>query len=220
MIRPLHLALSILLCCVGCQEVRETGGFGERVVDLLSGQTPRKAAVRMEDQDFADERRQGINQLVDRSWGKKPPYTDRYQQIAQSDRDYLVRATAVRALNRARLKDASPLFIRALDDPSATVRLEGAKALINMPDDKAVPALVRVVTSANEDRDVRIAAAEALKHHRSLEVARALIAQLRGREFGVAWQSRSSLRQLTGVDHHYDEGAWLEYITGPDKPFG
>ena len=25
---------------------------------------------------------------------------------------------------------------------------------------------------------------------------------------------------ITGRDLHYDEGAWLNYLTGPEKPFG
>jgi len=214
--------LLVLMCCFGggCQQVREMGGFGERLVDLVTGKTPRAAAVKMEDPYFPDERRQGINELVDRNWGKVPPYTTRYTQIAQSDPDYLVRATALRALNRARDGDARPLFVKALDDQNDAVRLEGAKALVNMPDERALPALLRIVNNPNENRDVRIAAADALKHYRSLDVARTLIAQLSSREFGLAWQSRRSLRNLTGKDLRYDETAWLGFVTGPDKPFG
>ena len=76
------------------------------------------------------------------------------------------------------------------------------------------------MNNPNENRDVRIAAADALRHYRSLDVARALIAQLSSREFGLAWQSRRSLKNLTGKDLHYDESAWLDYVRGPDKPFG
>src|SRR4029078_1993971 len=89
----LPFVLLFLTCGLGggCQQIREMGGFGERVVDAITGKTPRAAAVKMEDQQFPDELRQGINELVDRNWGKAPPYTTRYAQIAQSDADYLVR---------------------------------------------------------------------------------------------------------------------------------
>ena len=53
-----------------------------------------------------------------------------------------------------------------------------------------------------------------------LEVARALVNTLGSRDFGVAWQSRQTLRSLTGRDLRYDEAAWLAYLTGPEKPFG
>ena len=51
-----------------------------------------------------------------------------------------------------------------------------------------------------EPRDVRIAAADALKHYRSIDVGRALVDTLDSRDFGVAWQSRRSLIRLTGRD--------------------
>jgi hypothetical protein len=223
--RQIHLsvpALLLFMCCFGggCQQMRQLGGFSERLVDVITGKTPKAAALKMEDPYFPDERRQGINQLVDRSFGKGPIYTARYRQIAQYDPDYLVRATALRALNRARDQGATPLFIRALDDPNDAVRLEGAKALVNLPDEHAQQSLLRLVNNPNENRDVRIAAADALRHYKSLDVARTLIGQLSSREFGLAWQSRRSLRNLTGKDLHYDESAWLGYVTGPEKPFG
>lgn len=210
------LTVGLSLCGGGCSQM---GEFGEKAMDVLT-QRPRNSAVKLVDPYFPDERRQGINEIVDRDFGKHPPYTERYAQMAQSDPDPLVRATAVRALNRSRDKSATPIFIRALDDQSELVRLEAAKALVNVPDPAAQPSLVRMVNNPNEQRDVRIAAADALRHHRSLEVARALIAQLGGREFGLAWQSRRSLKNLTGKDLRYDEGAWLNLVTGPTKPFG
>jgi hypothetical protein len=66
---------------------------------------------------------------------------------------------------------------------------------------------------------VRIAAADALKHYRALDAARALVDTLDSRDFGVAWQSRRSLIRLTGRDLNYDEGQWLQFLTGPDRPF-
>jgi hypothetical protein len=47
-----------------------------------------------------------------------------------------------------------------------------------------------------------------------------LAAALSGRDFGLAWQSRWSLKIITNRDYRYDEHAWLEYFAGPEKPFG
>lgn len=219
-IRTIVIAAAVFLCFgSGCTQVGRMVEKGRELVDKVT-EAPKKSAVKTTDQYFPDERREGINELVNRAYGRRAPYTDRYARLAQDDKDFLVRATAVRALNRSRDRNAIPIYINALNDQSDLVRLEGAKALVNMPDDKAVPGLVKLVTNPNENRDVRIAAAEALKYYRNVEVARALISQLGGREFGIAWQAHRSLVRLTGMDLRYDEGAWLTYVANPDTPFG
>jgi hypothetical protein len=208
------VALVLVVASTGCQTVR--GAW-----DLATGNTALVNVARMEDADSPDQRRRGINYLVARDYGTRPPYTTRYAEIAANDPDFVVRATAVRALNRARDADATPVFIKALADESAVVRLEAAKALANVPDPAAAPALIGVINNPEEPKDVRIAAADALRHYRDIEVARTLVAQLNVRDFGVAWQSRRSLEHMTGkAGLRYDEGAWLAYLTGPGKPFG
>ena len=187
--------------------------------NMLSGNTPLRNAIAME-KGTPDEKRKAINYLVKRDWGRRDPYTDRYAQIAKdAGQDYLVRATAIRALNRSRDAASTDVFVQGLSDANALVRLESAKALANVPDEAAIPRLVQVV-NGDEDKDVRIAAADALKHYRNIDVARALAAQLAGRDFGVAWQSRRSLRHMTGADHRYDEGKWLEFLTSDARPLG
>jgi hypothetical protein len=214
------LVIGIFYVCSGCQQMAKVGEFGKNLGDFFTGNTPINAAKKMEDRYFADERRLGINNLADRSYGLREPYTKRYQQIAEFDSDWLVRATAIRALNRARDSSATPVLIKALSDQSDIVRVEAAKALGNIPDPNAVPALVKIVSDQGDNRDVRVWAAHALRHYHSLEVARTLATQLDGREFGVAWQSRNSLVAITGQDLKYSTAAWLDYLTGPQKPFG
>lgn len=184
----------------------------------LSGDRPSNAARMMEDSASADNRRQGINKLLEYDFTKRDPYTARYRQIARFDTDPTVRAVAIRASNRARDASATPNFIRGLDDASDWVRLEAAKALANVPDPAATPALLRLLADPEENRDVRIAAADALKHDRTLTVARALVAVLNDREFGVAWQARRSLKYLFNRDLGYSDSAWLAYLTGPESP--
>ncbi|HMB94590.1 MAG TPA: HEAT repeat domain-containing protein [Tepidisphaeraceae bacterium] len=210
--------MALLFC--GCAQIDHAGTFVKREYNILTGKSPLNAAKQMEDQYFPDERRIGIVRLSDEDFGRRPPYTKRYEQIAQFDPDWLVRANAIRALNRSRDADATPIFIKALTDDNDLVRTEAAKALNNIPDENAVSTLLKVVTDTNQSRDTRIWSAAALKHYKTLEVARTLASQLGGREFGVAWQSRKSLVAITGKDLHYDEGAWLDYLTGPEKPFG
>ena len=96
------LLLLPMLASAGCQAARGVGEFGQNVVDYFTGNTPIKSVALMEDKYFPDERRNGINRLASRDFGRREPYTERYRQIAQYDSDWLVRATAIRSLNRAR----------------------------------------------------------------------------------------------------------------------
>ena len=191
------------------------------LADRIAG-SPARYARMMEEKGSPDLRRQGVMALADRPWGERPPYTTRYGQIAAEEQaDYLVRASAVRALNRSRAPGHTDLFVKGLTDPNEWVRMESAKALNRLPDAAAVPVLMRVAARPDENKDVRIAAAEALRHYKRLEVGRALAAMLAERDFGVAWQAHRSLRDVTrGKDFGYDEGAWLNYFNSPEKPLG
>lgn len=194
--------------------------FPTRIYEYMSGKTPVNEAAAMEDAKTPDARRDGINRLADRTFGKQAPYTTRYRQIGQFDTNPQVRATAIRALNRSRDGQSTGLFISALTDESPQVRIEAAKALANVPSESAVQPLLGVFNNASEELDIRLAAADALRHYRKIEVARALINVLSDREFSIAWQSRQSLRAMTGQDKRYDQTAWLQLITGPQNPLG
>jgi len=199
------------------------------IAKWIGGDRPVNAAQMMEDSASADNRRTGINKLLEYDFTKRPPYTTRYQQIARDDGDVTVKAAAIRASNRARDSKATPVFIKSLEPPrqrmtgeasllDGWVRLEAAKALANVPDTAAAPGLVRLLTNPEENRDVRIAAADALKHYRTLTVARALVNALGDHEFGVSWQARQSLKYLFSRDLGYSDSAWLQYLSGPQSP--
>ncbi len=179
----------------------------------------------MDDANSADARREGIADLATNyPAGRVPPVTRHYHELALHDPDSTVRAMAVRALNISRDATATPIFIAALDDEAEPIRLEGAKALVNVPDPAAVPGLLRRVHGTREtvvdghpallpeDRDVRIAAADALRRYPTLDVERSLVGYLNETDFAVAWQARQSLIALTGLDLQYDEAAWLGYL--------
>lgn len=219
-------AVMLMAACIGCashdDESRfgKVGDFTQRIMDTVSGDTALKAAKRMESQYYPDERREGINRLVSRPYGRRPPYTTRYEQIAKYDNDYLVRATAIRALNRSRDAGATDVFVSSLDDQNDQVRLEACKALANIPDERAVPALVKIASNTSENRDIRIAAVDALRHYKTIQIAKVLIDIVGERDFSVAWQARRSLKAMTKKDLYYDQNAWLQYISGPAKPLG
>jgi hypothetical protein len=190
------------------------------IADMISG-APSRYGRNLADKENPDNRRDGIMGLVARPWGETPVYTKAYAEISgDSSQDSLVRATALRALNRSRVRQYTPLYITQLTDPSPLVRLEACKALNRMPDVNAVPQLMKMIGRIEEDKDVRIAATEALRHYKQLEVARALVKLLNERDFGIAWQARRGLTDITQKNFGYDEAAWLNYLTGPEKPLG
>ena len=211
--KPLAAVALFGFVLTGCGAMHHVG-------EVMSGNTADVAVRKITESPRPDDRREGMLYLTDHDYGLKEPYTKFYRDIAEKDPDPLVRATALRSLNRARDKQATPLFIKALSDPSPLVRLEGAKALYRVPDPAAADKLLAMAMSAEENKDVRIAAAEALQYYRRIDIGRQLVSLLNQRDFGIAWQARRTLKRLTGKDLNYDEAAWLQYITGPSKPLG
>lgn len=204
------LALAMLLAGnVGCS-------------DFNSFWFPRRLAgdVRaMEDPDFPDERRSGIAGIQRRPELKEDVYLTRFRQIAAVDASPIVSAQAIRALNQARDTSAAPVFIAALGDKDPKVRLEAVKALHNMPDDKAINSLTVLCLDEDQNRDVRIWSTNALGHYNRIDVARTLVRLLPVTDFAVAYEARLSLRRITGKDFYYDEGLWLNFLTGNPTPF-
>jgi HEAT repeat protein len=209
-----------------------TSAWASASVHMFGGLTPADAQ-HMLFSDQPDQRRLAVATLSTQwEFGKHEPYLTYYRKLVHDD-DFTVRAMAIRALNIARDHLSTSIFVDALKDDSEQVRLEAAKALVNLPDPAAVQPLERVLAGTRaiispdghqalvaESKDVRIAAADALRQYRTLDVARVLVSYLNETDFGVAWQSRQSLIALTGQDLQYDESAWLEYLVGPSKPFG
>lgn len=206
------------------------GDLSVQAYQYASGDTAARAARMLTDSGSADNRRAGINRLLEFKYTRRRPYTTAYELMAQEDADPIVRATALRACNQARDRAATPIFIKALSDGknpgrqdapgSELVRLEAAKGLANLPDPDAAGPLVKLVSDPTESRDVRIAATDALKYYKTVDVARALSGLVNDRDFSVAWQARRSLVYMTGRDFAYDEAAWLSYFSGPGKPLG
>jgi hypothetical protein len=207
--------------------------FPKQIYDFYTGNTPGRYARMMEDDKSPDLRRTGILKLVtDYDFARKDPYTKRYWQIAQGDPDSLVRVAAIRALDRARMSTVTPIAIRALDDPNPLLRLEAAKALANVPDEKAIPALTRHMQpiievrgeggrpeNIQESRDVRVACADALRNYPNRDVAKSLVDVLADKEFETSWQARKSLVLITGHDYKYDQTKWRDYLAGAQSPF-
>jgi hypothetical protein len=186
--------------------------------NVTTGHAPAKYAKELFHRN-PDLRRRAIYVLSDERWGRRDPYTKYYGHMAVDDRDQTVRAAALRALNRSRDAAQANAYLSELSDPSEWVRLEAVKAIANIPDPKAVPALLRLLADEQQTRDIRIASADALRAYRQSDIAQALIRVLSDRDFGLAWQARRSLNLMTAQDFRYNQEAWLKYLTTSSKPF-
>lgn len=189
-----------------------TAGAAQRIYEFATAGQFREAAANLRSTD-ADVRRVALVRVANRSYGAGLPYTDVYRTTAQVDPDGLVRATAIRSINRVRDQQSGPVLVAALADGHPQVRLEACKALANLPTpDAEIP--LRAIAQANDQpNDIRIAALDALRHYNSLETQRVLVGQLNSNNFALAWESRRSLFLQTNADYRYDEAAWLNYLT-------
>jgi len=190
-----------------------------RLYMLATGDTAATAARKILDQQSPDNRRFGALRLSDEAYARKgQPERAIWADLATHDKDYTVRAAGIRALNRSRDPEHTQIFVDALNDAQPLVRLEAVKALANVPNNRAAGPLTDLL-ARDVSRDVRIAAADALRAYKTQETAHALISTLPGTDFDVAWQSRQSLRLMTAHDFGYDEQAWLGYLTETRQPF-
>ena len=203
------------------------------IYNYITGNTPFNAAKNLLDPAYPDHRREAVVYLSKRDFGRKEPYVKYYAEMARTDDDWSVKGMAIRALNRSRRKQVIDLYVRALDDENDGIRLEAAKSLANMPDPSAMTPLinhlqeragVRVSASdkmetRDENPDVRIACADALRNFRKIEAANALVRVLRDRNFGVSYQARESLKLITGKDFRYNQTAWLDYLSSQPAGF-
>ena len=186
-------------------------GYAADAVGLYDPPRAKDYAGLMVDADSTpDERVRGINGLVAREYGREPPYTDAYAEVARVTDDPLVRATALRALNRSRSEPHAATFAEFLADDDERVRLEAAKGLANLPSAEAAGPLLGRASDPAEDVDVRIAAVDALRHYADPEVI-ARLAELLGDDapFGVSFQARASLARLVGEDRGYDPARYV-----------
>ncbi|MEM8874127.1 MAG: HEAT repeat domain-containing protein [Planctomycetota bacterium] len=190
----------------------------KRVIERMRGTSAGDMARGLRSPNPAD-RRMALLDLASRDFGGQADYVTVYKGYAQSDPDPTVRAAAIRALNLTRSGEPA-VFVSSLNADEPLVRLEAAKALSNLPDESAVQPLLKVAEDKMEDIDIRIAAADALKHYPQLDVARRLANLVGDNDFSIAWQAGQSLKYLTGMDYDYRPGQWLTFLSESEKPFG
>ena len=189
-----------------------TGGCSK-----LLGPSPKQQVIMTLDVDDADQRREGIARLSSKKWGLREPYLEYYALLLNKDADALVRCAAVSALGRAGDRKYLKNIAAVMSDKSSAVRWDAAVALDNVTGDAAVEPLRRAAIH-DDSMDVRMCSARALRHYDRPEVIRTLVACLSDPAFGVRYQARASLVQITGRDMGSEPHSWAGAAEGKLPP--
>ena len=203
-----------LLACVttsaitGCESLDESMGG---LTSAFKQVTPSEAARWAVDPTDADKRREGIILLSNAPFGAVEVYVNLYRDSVANERDPIVKAAAIQALG----KHGAPAdALRIMPHLSATndqLRWSAAKALQRLHNPAVVPELLRTLASENENRDVRIAVADALGQYPEDRVVQGLIGGLNARELAINTASERSLQTLTGMSFNLNAADWLAW---------
>lgn len=186
--------------------------------------------------DSSDRRREAVNRLAKTRSATTDWAFDTLDVIARTDRSESVRCAAVRSFRRFSDERPVPTLLALMNQSanadrvrpvSPRLRWECVNGLAELDtrgcvSDEVAPEVVDalvVALSDTEDRNVCIAAAEALSGYCDRQGLDALIAGLRTNDFGVAYACELSLIRLTGQTHSYRPDRWTEWLRTVDDPF-
>ena len=195
----------------------------QSAVKKLMGPKPKQMVAMALDSPDPDVRREGINLLADRDWGRKEPYLKGFRSLLHTDKDPSVRAAAARALGRAGDPKYAIDLARALVDPSDNVRWNAASALDNVISDEAIQAL-KTRSTQDSSKDVRLCCTKALRHYPRTDVVKIYQLCLIDDSFAVRHCAHECLVEMTGQDLGTEPEDWADAANGklplsaPAKP--
>jgi HEAT repeat protein len=183
----------------------------------LFGPSPKQLVVQMFESEDPDLRRNAIERLSKKKWGRRGAYPKAYA-IMTTDSAATVRSAAVRALGRVGDAKYAKEVIAALSDRESSVRWDAAVTLDSIFAPEAVGPL-SLRANSDESPDVRIASARALRHYRQPDVLETLLRCLDDPKLAVRCRAAESLTELTGESAGTDAHAWRRILNGKTDPF-
>lgn len=210
------LILVIAAVCGGCAQQGEEAGIGH-VAKKMFGPSPKELVVQMFESDDPDLRRDAIERLSKKDWGRRGAYLKAYA-IMTTDPAATVRSAAVRALGRAGDAEYAKEVILVMGDREPSVRTDAAVALNSIFTSEAIkPLSVRATSDVSSD--VRVAAARALRQYRQRDVLETLLRCLDDPKLAVRSRAAESLAELTGENAGADARAWRQVLADKNDPF-
>jgi len=216
----------------GCSRQKSSRQFTE----WLNRNNAHHQVVTALESDSPDARRQAVNRLaltkdVTADWAFAALDT-----VARTDRNEHVRCAAVRAmknyyderpvatllmiLNQPRYKDQVRPTSESLRWDAIIVLHELRRRML-IPADREQEALDSLLTALRreKDRNIRLAAADALGWYSDRRALEALVEAMNSRDYGLARGCNQSLVRLTGVDHDCQADRWASWLGEADDPF-
>lgn len=218
MTRVLAIMIAAALVGGGCGGKKP--GLGARMKNALFP-PPASTLVARVAGDHADERREALQALAaDKKARTVPSVVKIFCAVARNPKEEpLVRAAAVRGLGLMEGQGVLETLSQvAVDDSNHYVRADAAVALGCQGKTEGLGALVEAL-NADPSADVRLEAAEALRHFKDAAAAEALAAALADRDIAVARKAWESLRYMTGQDLPRRSQAWIEFLASAEDPF-
>ena len=203
---PIVVLVALVSGCSPKGDDAGRGGFMKR----LFGPSPNQLVVQMFESEDPDLRRDAIERLSKKDWGRRGSFLKAYA-ILTADPAATVRSAAVRALGRAGDAKYAKEVIEALSDREASVRSDAAVALDSISAPEAVKPLSAGATR-DVSPDVRAASARALRHYRQPDVLETLLRCLDDPKLAVRRRAAESLTELTGENAGTDAHAWRRIL--------
>jgi len=219
--RGLLLVLVVAAFCTGCDSARRQWEEARR--------SPNEWLDVALESPLPDDRRRAVNAIAASREGRSDWAVQAFDSIARTDIDATVRVAALRALRRSAGAATVPLTVKLLqpgppaEDVRAApgiVRWEAALLLRDLArrsdvepgmHESALTALLHRAV-LDEDRNVRIAALEALGSFRDDRSLRALVAAMQDRDFAIQSAAEHSLVALTGERRGCDPDEWAAWL--------
>lgn len=168
----------------------------------------------------ADLRRHGVMMFGNKKYAEFETTPELLANVALTDTDALVRATAVQALSSFHnYPDIINVYKKTAGDENPLVRQTTMEELRLFRSHKETLSILVERIEDDLEPDVKGPAAEILGFYRDRNALNALLVGLGDDDFQVSYLSKQSLQRLTGQDFGYDGQAWRQWIEEQNDPF-
>lgn len=185
-----------------------------------------------------DERRRGVVGLSHSSDGQTDWAMKVYDTIARTDRDTMVRTTAVGAMWPQANSEQVPTLLKIMQSDTqrfddvkpagGALRWAAAKVLLGIVNDVRYEEhqqrreIVKVLLerlSKDPDRNVKLTIIETLSYFAEQPIPMALADVMQENDFAIQCAAERSLIALTGETHHHDSAEWKKWLAQTKDPF-